>query len=198
MKLCSLLIKGFTGQHLPYAGAIICPVEAKHKVGETVKAHMKDFKAGEDIDCFELDYRLASHLKKLDPADIYALGVTIRVNNIPGPAGGVIGSLSRRIASARGISQDLGNGLSVAAYPGGPGLVVRASPEMARNLLKSVNPGDEGLVPLLVLKNKILENSISLGIMLTDGTGVEKPGAALCINDRSVNYYQLPGEKVNG
>lgn len=194
MKLCSFLIKGFTREHFPFAGAIISSVDAKPEMEEIVKCHMNNFKPGKGIDCFELDYRLADHLKKIDTTDIFALGITIKVSNIEGPTGGIIGGLSQQISSADGISEDLGNGLSVAAYPGGPGLVVQTTPKKAQEILESVNPGEEGLAPLMILKDKVIENNINVGIMLTDGTGVKLPGAVLCINGRLVNYYQLPGE----
>jgi len=197
-KICSFLLKGYTKQQYPYAGAIICPRDAVAGIGKIITHHMSNFEIAGGINCFELDYRLAYHVKEVCSGDLYAIGVTIRVPDIPGPTGGIIGDPLQEISSAGGASEEIGHGLAAAAFPGGPGLVVRGNRETAQSLIKNVNNGDQGLRPLMILQKKAVESNVSLGIMLTDGTGVSSPGAVLCINGKSVEYYQLPGEKIHG
>lgn len=197
-EICSFPLKGYTKQKYPFAAAIICSGDAAAGIEKTIAHHMSNFETAAGINCFELDYRLAYHVKKVSPANLYAIGITIRVPDIPGPTGGIIGDPLREISSAGGEIEEIGHGLVAAAFPGGPGLVIRGSRHTAQSLIKNVNDGDQGLQPLMTLQKKALESNVSLGIMVTDGTGVSSPGAVLCINGSSIEYYQLPGEKVNG
>lgn len=172
-------------------GAGICPLVSKDFIVDSIKGKLRLFKFHVIDNPFYIDYMLASCVRSMDISNIYGLGLSLCVPGISGPTGGIIGNPNCSISSAQGISEDMGNGLSVAAYPGGPGIIIEGSSEKAETILCSVMQGDGGLNCLNKLLNICIRNSIKIAIMVTDGSGAVEPGCAGSLEKGCAKYLTI-------
>lgn len=189
--LTTFVFQEFTGDGYPVAAGGICPFLFAAEGKEALRQAVRSYQVAHNTDTFALDYSLAAWLKQHCPADLYAVGVSIRVPGIPGPTGGVIGYPRQTISSADGISEPIGHGLSVAAYPGGPGIVINGSPDLAEQIIRTVQPGTGGEETLRQLADHALKLGISTALLVADGTGTELPGCVMILEGGHLNYVIL-------
>lgn len=190
-EISSFMFSEHTVNNYPVIGAGLCLSADKHAVASEIKEKIRklDMKVAEDP--FYVDYILASYIKKISPKHLFAIGLSICIPGVIGPTGGIIGNPFQSISSASGISEYIDNGLSTASYPGGPGIIIKGTPEMAERIIKTVNPGDSGIKTLSKMVETTMKFSVSIGIIVTDGTGSVNPGAAVSIENGTVKFMTI-------
>ncbi|WP_422443622.1 hypothetical protein [Thermoanaerobacterium sp. DL9XJH110] len=191
MNLASFIFKSETLDGYPVIVAGICPFYFITEAKEELNNAIKNFRLDRVNDGLELDYSLAQYICPKAPEHILALGVTISVPGIKGPAGGIIGNPRKIISSADGFSEYIGNNLSLAAYPGGPGVVIEGNPEEAARILDLAQAGTGDIKTLLQMAMKIIDLSIPNGIIVSDGSDVNGKGCAAAINGNKIEFYVL-------
>jgi len=134
-KLSTFLVKDYTKDGYAMAIAGICSFIFSDKACNEVRSLIKDYTFPLTNDVFEIDYCMACHFSKVAPDYILGWGITIDVPSAPGPTGGVIGNPQMAIESADSQYEDIGNGLSLAAHPGGPGIIIQGNRQWRRRFL---------------------------------------------------------------
>jgi hypothetical protein len=185
-KLQGVMVSGITAQGFKWlAPVIFCGNRDKvisvvqHKVNHlflTTKAQK---------DPYAIDYSLAQTVQGL-PVNIRALGISISIPEAAGPSGGIIGNPHLAPRSAEGISENIGSGLSLAALPGGPGLIITGTARQAAKALSGIKPGSGGKQIIKEIHNRITGLDIPLAIAVTDGIATAC-GAGLLIMEN--NYW---------
>lgn len=137
-------------------------------------------------DPFYIDYIMAVYIQKICAHTIYGVGLSIKIPGIVSSTGGIIGSPHKSPSSAEGLGEDIGHGLSVAAYPGGPGLIIEGKTNEAETILKVVEQESSGIHVLEKMKDKALGLGIRKAVMICDGTGKNNIGCVLTINNDEV------------
>lgn len=137
-------------------------------------------------DPFYIDYMLGVYIQKTCAESIYGVGVSIKVPGLTSSSGGIIGSPHAPPTSAEGLSEDIGLGLSVAAYPGGPGLIIEGNTNEAETILKVVSQESSGIHVLEKMKDEALALGIRKAVMICDGSGKNNIGCALTIYNGEV------------
>lgn len=190
-EISSFMFSEHTVNNYSVIGAGLCLSTYKHAIASEIKEKIRelDMKAAEDP--FYVDYILASYIKKISPRHLFAVGLSICIPGVKGPTGGVIGNPFQSISSASGISEYIDNGLSTAAYPGGPGIIIKGTPELAETIIKTVNPGDGGIKTLSKMVETTMKFSVSIGIIVTDGTGTINPGVAATIDNGVAKFMTI-------
>lgn len=136
-------------------------------------------------DPFYIDYIMGTYIQKICADTIYGVGLSIKIPGLISSTGGIIGSPHTSSSSAEGLSENIGRGLSVAAYPGGPGLIIEGNTNEAETILKVVEQGSSGIYVLEKMKDKALALGIRKAVMICDGSGKNNIGCALTIyNDK--------------
>lgn len=186
----TFIFKEYTKDGYPVLGAGIYPYYTNNDIIYLLSSINK-FKIDLLDDPFYIDYALASYINKICPNNIYALGLSINLPNISSQTGGIIGNPHNRGSSAEGLSEDIGNGLSVAAYPGGPGVAIYGSAEEAELILKTVKPEEGGKEKLDRMTDKAKELGIDIAIMISDGTGVKSQGCVMTLENNVVKYISI-------
>ena len=98
------------------------------------------------------------------------------------------------MASADGTVSSIGNGLRLAAQPGGPGIVVRAATETAVALRDMLPPGAGGTAAVDRLLGAFREQGLEMALAVADGTGPGQEGFALAFEHgkATVRYPHRP------
>lgn len=190
-SFATFLMKDYTKDGYPIAMAGICPFGLTHSMKIELQNLMQNYSFPKTKDIFEIDYFMANYFSQKAPSYILAWGITLHIPGNPGPTGGIIGNPHIDINSADGSSEDIGNGLSVAAYPGGPGIVIAGNSAMAKKILNQVKPAQGGKTPLMLMAKNALDIYIPTAIMITDGTGPNIIGCAMAIEGNKVKYVCL-------
>jgi len=185
------LLKDLTKDGYPMAIAGICPFPFTESMGCEIRDLIRNYSFSPTDDEFMIDYFMAQYFSKLAPQYVLAWGITIKVPEALGPTGGIIGNPHREAKSADGNSEYIGNGLSVAAYPGGPGIVIEGEPQVAKNILFVSNPTESGKAPLFAMAKKAMEFNVHTAIMITDGTGLDAQGCALTLDGNEIKCVTL-------
>lgn len=172
-------------------GAGICQSAYKDVIASEIKEKISELDMKTADNPFYVDYILASYVKKISPNYLFAVGLSIYIPGVGGPTGGIIGNPFQSISSASGVSEYIDNGLSAAAYPGGPGIIIKGTPELAETIIKIVNPGDSGIKTLSKMVETAMKFSVNIGIMITDGTGSVNPGAAAAIDNGTAEFMTI-------
>ena len=176
-----------------FAGAVICPAEKETELAQ-LAAGFAEYHASSDADPYDIDHRFAEFATRVCPDWICALGMSFRVPGAMGPAGGIIGSPRQVISSAAGTAEDLGNGLSVAALPGGPGVVIQGTPAQAARVSAAFSSAENGSTFAAKLTPRLRAERIELAIAVCDGSGPGMQGCALALNgaETLVSYLSDP------
>ncbi|TDT61900.1 hypothetical protein [Fonticella tunisiensis] len=190
-ELTTFIFKEYTVDGYPVLVAGICPLIFKQFAEAEIKEKIKSFKIDAVDNPYYIDYMLASYISEISPKCLYALGISINIPGISGPTGGIIGNPLAVISSAEGLSEYIDNGLSMAAYPGGPGIVINGKPHVAKEILRTVKPGDGEINTLLNMAEIAVKYDIKIAIIISDGTGTSYPGAAVTIENRKINYFSI-------
>lgn len=172
------LARASTAQGLPALLAAILPAAHPHALNALVKA-FACFALPPASDPRSVDVELAKFAAAGCPPHVPALCLCVHVPGITRPCGGIVGDPRRRCMPADGCGMGLGKGLSGAAYPGGPGLVVRGTPAAAEAVLRRVEAGAGGAPAMHALAEGCRRLGVRVAVAASDGTGGRFPGAAL-------------------
>ncbi|WP_068747878.1 hypothetical protein [Thermovenabulum gondwanense] len=193
MNLSSFALKSriYDGFQIIIAG--ICPIEEILETKRILNEIGRDFSAKGIKDGFELDYKLAKHFCNETPKNLFALGVSIFVPWIKEASGGIIGSPREKISSAQGIIENIGNNLSLIAFPGGPGIVIEGSIEKAMKILQFIefNKTNNDLEKIYQIALNVMTESIPNAIIISDGCGINRTGCAAAITGNRIELYSL-------
>lgn len=190
-EISSFMFSEHTMNGYPVIGAGICPSAYKNTIASEIKEKITKLDMKVIDDPFYIDYTLAAYVKKVSPDYLYAVGLSIYIPGVEGPTGGIIGNPFQCISSASGISEYADNGLSVAAYPGGPGIIINGTPELAESIIRNVNPGEGGVKILSELAEITMKSSVNIAIMVTDGTGSVNPGTVAAIDNGIIKFMTI-------
>ena len=117
-----------------------------------------------------IDDCLARALTALGDETLILAGASLNAGDLPeGRTGGVLGSPRETIQSADGSCDDLPDGFSLWAAPGGPGLAARGTEEQ-------------------MLYRKLLENGLDTGLLVLDGTGRDAHGFFMAFANGAMKY----------
>lgn len=144
-------------------------------------------------DPFNIDYLLREKIAKISPPYVFGLALSIEIPGAIGPTGGIIGNPFFQGETANGLSQDIGNGFSVVALPGGPGLLIQGDKGKAKNIFTNIVIGESRLVSTKHIKQEFVNNGIELALIVTDGTGTKKPGTILSYENKKINKLRING-----
>jgi len=133
-----------------------------------------------------VDLDLARFARHSCPGSVWALGLSIHVPGVATCCGGVVGDPRQPSVCVDGRGRDLGRGLSGAAYPGGPGIVILGTPVQAEEALRSCRAGDGGVAALRGLADACRRMNVPLAIGVSDGTGGVLGGCAMALEGRRV------------
>ena len=121
---------------------------------------------------YDIDLKLAYAVKKCCGLNVWAVGVTAALPNMPQNTGGIIGSPHKDIISADSGVEYLGNNLYMQAFPGGPGYVAMGDSEnQFKNLNLTAYPERQKTEALVKYFHT---RRISTFFVVSDGSG---PGA---------------------
>lgn len=149
--------------------------------GDAGKRYKKsgDFLFGQSLDGYQIDKNLYDRLSALTPPYVRALGASIHVPGVTIPCGGIVGDPFDVPAAAPGKMVKLKNGAVVAAFPGGPGLLMFCGEEeflpMFQILYDEKRTSDEKISFLL----PILSGKKYPYLLVADGSG---PGARVFLS----------------
>lgn len=137
-----------------------------------------------------IDDCLARALTALGDETLILAGASLNAGDLPeGRTGGVLGSPRETIQSADGSCDDLPDGFSLWAAPGGPGLAARGTEEQIRRFLEGTNllGGVRRRGPQLLYR-KLLENGLDTGLLVLDGTGRDAHGFFMAFANGAMKY----------
>lgn len=195
-NLKTFIFKEHTKESYEVIGAGIYTYNAKNDIIYLMSS-LKEFKIRLVDDPFYIDYVLCSYIKKNCPKSIYALGVSIYLPGVKSQTGGIIGNPHSRITSADGLSEDLGHGLSAAAYPGGPGIIICGTTTEAEIILKTVNPEEGGKKSLSIMLNKAKSLGIKMAVLISDGSGIKSQGCVITLENNAVRCISIDRQVAN-
>jgi hypothetical protein len=145
-------------------------------------------------DPFDIDFILASRLRVITPPTIYALALTIHLPQATQPCGGLVGNPHQTIESADpyGLATLGARGLSVAAFPGGPGVIVQGSEQLAQDALHQVAPQSCTLEALRTIVDYASCGGAPLVVAVSDGSGRGMQGGILSFFQGTVSHHPIP------
>lgn len=206
-ELTALVSQGVTADGLGFAVAGVCR-RASGLTAAGLAAVFEALTIRLPVDAFDLDLRLAQYARHQCPPTVVALGLSVLVPGVPGPCGAIIGDPGVPPGSACERAEAIGHGLSMAARPGGPGIVVLGPPSLAERVLSGVTPtfrtlrGEQSpkrrcdplCCPLCCQLCEIARRfGAPLALAVTDGTGAPAPGGVAVLADGSIRWATLPG-----
>lgn len=195
-NLKTFIFKEYTKDSYQVIGAGIYPCNTKNDIIYLISS-LKKFQIKPIDDPFYVDYALSSYITKNCPKSINALGVSIYIPSIKSQTGGIIGNPHSRGTSADGLSEYLGNGLSVAAYPGGPGIIICGTTKEAEMTLKTVKPEDGGKKSLSIMLNKAKSLGIKMAVLISDGSGTKSQGCVMTLENNAVRCISIDRQVAN-
>ncbi|MCY6484124.1 hypothetical protein OW763_07125 [Clostridium aestuarii] len=190
MKLKCFLFNEVTEQGYKFLCTGICSQYAEQDI-KNLSEQIKKIKLKVKDDPFYIDYILAIHLQKVCAETIYGVGLTIKIPGIIKNTGGVIGNPHMNPTSAEGLSENIGHGLSTAAYSGGPGIIIEGSIEHAEKILRAASEEMSGMKVLELMKDKAVALGINKAIMICDGSGIKSSGCALTLYNNKTEKLTL-------
>ena len=102
---------------------------------------------------------------------IFAVGLSLCIPDFPERAGGLIGPPDRAAQSAGGLAEPIGNGLALAAMPGGPGFLIEGKPSQLEAILAEVDYQRRDAACAKQFLEKARERDIALAMAVLDGCG---------------------------
>lgn len=177
------IIFTFSGKTLdgyPMIGAGICDILYKDGA---IKSFSKIHEISLDIqdlnNPYEIDDLLNTKIASLAPDYVYGLALSIHVEDAMGPTGGIIGNPGDIGGTAAGTSSSIGNGLSVVALPGGPGMLIEGDSATLKSIFTNIALGQNRLVSMKRIMDELKRHKIELALIVTDGTGKGETGMIL-------------------
>lgn len=189
-SLVTYVFSGCNETGVAWAGCVLCHAGRIADV-QALARRFEDYRPAPGDDVFDVDRRLAAFTAGIFRGVAQAVGVSLRLPSGPGPCGGIIGDPGTTLSSASGTVEPLGNGLHLAAHPGGPGLVVAAGREIAAGVLAGLPPGASGPAAMDRLAAALGNEGIELALAVADGTGPGQQGFALALEAGSVSTRTL-------
>lgn len=195
--MCRKIIFDFSTHTLegyPIIGAGICDI-IHRKQALDIFSNINKISLGiKDLnDPFEIDYLLKERIAKTSPPYVFGLALSIEIPNAMGPTGGIIGNPFFQGETANGLSQDIGNGFSIVALPGGPGLLIQGDKGIAKNIFTNIVIGENKLISTKQIIEEFIKNGIDLAIIVTDGTGTKEPGTILSYENKKIKKLRING-----
>ena len=171
MKYSGLFLKMTTACASPLLVAAICSPESQNACREhLLRLQRLDFSAVTDF--YLLDLRIAEVVCDNSPDGLFAAGVSVRVDGMPVSTGGVIGSPRQKILSAEDVeAEDLGNGLSLLSFAGGPGLLAACPLDTATRLYRSLENINDPKDRSLFILSALSKLSVDTFMLVQDGSG---------------------------
>lgn len=194
-SLENFIFTAHTFEGYPIVGAGICPSDHAKKIPD-LPTRFSSIVLDTPSDPFLIDYQLACFAGQVFPDFVYAVGISIYVPDASDPAGGVIGNPHMPIRSAEGMSECIGNRLSIAAYPGGPGIIIEGSPSQAEEAVSHINPGDQEPAALYHLVEAAVSAGIRRLIVVSDGAGTTSPGCVISFDEGILQSAVIEGFAV--
>ena len=130
-------------------------------------------KFNKDDDIYDIDFRLAQAVRLCCGKYVFAVGVSAALPDIPYATGGVIGSPHMEAASADSCVRDIGNGLYVRAFPGGPGCVAAVRREVLECWDYDLHPPENRVN---ALAGHLRDYGAGAFIIVSDGSGPSAEG----------------------
>jgi hypothetical protein len=170
----------------------ICPVKDKNRI-EKIIYDLDRVEFPGNCSPLEVDYSLVVHIKKICPEYIYAIGVSISLPGVSGPCGGVLGNPHMEISSVSkySISEKIRNGISVAAFPGGPGIMIHGGPDHAEDALRQTEHEKSGVEKLEKIICRTALSGINIAVALTDGTGKGQRGCCMTLENGRTRISEI-------
>ncbi|MFW6286352.1 MAG: hypothetical protein ACOC29_00275 [Candidatus Sumerlaeota bacterium] len=132
------------------------------------------FKQPETHSSETLDRALADFaMRCCEGNNICAVGLSLCVPNFLERAGGLIGPPDRPAHSAGGLAEPIGNGLAVAAMPGGPGFLIEGKPSLLEAILAKLDYQRRDAACAQQFLEKARERGVDLAMAVLDGCGGE-------------------------
>ncbi len=112
------------------------------------------------------------------PESVPAFGLSAAITDRGPASGGIIGSPHHPSEAAGDAAEAIGEGLSVCAFGGGPGVVLAGDPATAEMVMRNVRHGDSGERCIFEILLAARGGGTSLAIAVCDGSGADCRGAA--------------------
>lgn len=178
--MCRNIIFSFTSKTLEGYSIIGAGICDKIYRKEVLKEFEKIKKISLDIqdlnNSYEIDYLLDKKIQAIAPNYVIGLALSIHIPNAKGPTGAIIGSPHNKGESADGRVEEIGQGFSLIALAGGPGLLIKGSKEVAKNIFINIVLGENRLISFKLIAKELVTNKIDIAIIVTDGTGSKQNG----------------------
>ncbi len=179
-----------TMEGYPVIGAGVCDVIYKERVNKSFsKINEINLNLKDPDNLYETDYLLNGKIGSLAPDYVHGLVLSIDAFNIQGPTGGIIGNPNNTGITADGLCNSIGNGFSIIALPGGPGMLIEGTPNLLKSIFTNIVLGQNRLVSERRIMLELRNNNINLALIVTDGTGE-------CENGMILTYCQNRMEKL--
>jgi len=172
--------KGVAKQGYPIIGAGICNNNRVAAVSMNFKSiNGIDMKINDLKNPYLIDKVLYEGIKGTCSQDVMAIGASIYVPKVLKRTGGIIGNPLLEVDSASGFGENIGNGLSVAAHQGGPGIIIKGDCHLAEKIIMTVKPEKNWNLTKDILINELKKNAVDIAIIVWDGSGWEAAGCVL-------------------
>ena len=195
--MCKNIIFTFSSKTMegyPIIGAGICDIIYKEYAIQSF-SHIGKINLGvKDLDDpYEIDYLLNSKIGSLAPEYVHGLALSINVFNAKGPTGGIIGKPNNLGDTADGLCNSIGNGFSVMALPGGPGMLIEGGTDILKSIFTNIVLGQNRLLSRKKIMAELKNNKINLALILTDGTGKGENGMILTYHHDRMEKLEING-----
>lgn len=184
--------KGTTKQGYQIVGAGICSEENSDDIGEAFEnINGIDMKINDTNNPYLIDKVLFESIMSISPENVLAIGASFHVPEVTERTGGILGNPSLEMDSADGLGENIGNGLSVAAYPGGPGIIIEGDCHLAKEIISMVNPEQRGNLVVKILIDAFQEKNVELAIIVIDGSGSVEAGCVAIYKKGEITYLNI-------
>ena len=130
-------------------------------------------------------------IAKLSPNWVKAIGISIFVKSVEDTCGGILGNPH----SSSTNSEDLGNGYSVVAMPGGPGLILKGTLVECKSIFIFSTIGPNKLISKKRLKNELIRRQVETAIFVKDGSGKNGDPSILIYSDNDLKELVILNEE---
>lgn len=181
--------KGISKQGYSIAGAGICNME---DIGLAAAAFENidgaDMEIRDINNPYLIDKVLFERISDICPKNVFAIGATVNIPEASERTGGILGNPFYEPDSADGLGENIGNGLSVAALPGGPGIIIEGDCRMAEEIVLIGKSGKRGNMTIKKLLCALKERNVELAIIVTDGSG-SHDGGQVAVYEKGETLY---------
>lgn len=143
----------------------------------------------------QVDLDLAEAMAALSDETLVVAGITLFAKGLELPdgvrTGGVIGCPNGAIQSADSTGEELPEGFSQCAVPGGPGLAAQAPKETVERALRHIRADCAADLPVDEVMGALRSFGIRTGLLVYDGTGRQAPGYLLAFTEDQFHHVLL-------